>query len=170
MNPATFHCYRSKKDQDRIRFSLILRILKEFPEVNRNWLLFGEGEMFDQRELAKKGKAFPLAPHQDTEAQIETPVADALGPVSKAVATLEHALLTVDPDATEPELLENVINHLANRRRKLSPKSYGYPTAKEPPITMAHEDNANYTGDACGIDAEPPTSRVQFLTPGSKTK
>ena len=49
--PTTFNGYMSKTGQEKIRFSLFEDILKAYPTVSRDWLLFGEGEMLAGESL-----------------------------------------------------------------------------------------------------------------------
>ena len=45
---GTFHGYLSEEGQRKIRFDLLTAILRAYPQVNRDWLFFGEGEMLGQ--------------------------------------------------------------------------------------------------------------------------
>lgn len=45
MSQSTFRGYLNEKGQDKLKFVTLKRILETFPEINRDWLLFGEGPM-----------------------------------------------------------------------------------------------------------------------------
>ena len=52
VNPSTFIGYLDENGQAKIKFSTLARICEAYPEVNRDWLLFGEGNISnDPREL-----------------------------------------------------------------------------------------------------------------------
>ena len=44
----TFNNYLDAEGQRKIRFDLLTAILRAYPQVNRDWLFFGEGEMLGQ--------------------------------------------------------------------------------------------------------------------------
>ncbi len=44
----TFNNYMDSEGQRKIRFELLATILRVYPQINRDWLLFGEGEMLKQ--------------------------------------------------------------------------------------------------------------------------
>lgn len=46
---ATFNRYFSENQEDKLR-GCLWKIHEVFPEISRNWLFFGEGEMFDKIE------------------------------------------------------------------------------------------------------------------------
>ncbi|NDV20982.1 helix-turn-helix domain-containing protein [Pseudodesulfovibrio sp. JC047] len=125
-------------------------------DINLNWLICGTGEMFSKQET--------LA-HELNETKITT---TDFGPLAIAVSAREKSTLAIDPDASETEILDDVISALTRRRRKLAPQTYGY-AAKE--IPLAHEEQSDYPhGHACGIDTDPPTPKKQTYPPSSKTK
>lgn len=57
---TTFIGYLSENGQEKIRVSLLERILRTYPQVSRAWLFLGEGEMFgDARDAPKPPPAEP---------------------------------------------------------------------------------------------------------------
>ncbi len=48
--PTTFLDYLKPKDQSKIRLELLNNIVSAFPQVNREWLFWGEGEMLMAQE------------------------------------------------------------------------------------------------------------------------
>lgn len=79
LNQSTFWGYLSEHGQSKIKLNTLERIQAVYPEVNKNWLYFGEGEM-----LLAQSPPKPAAP----------PVRPDL--LAKAVAMLEDALDSVD--------------------------------------------------------------------------
>ena len=52
VNPSTFIGYLDENGQGKIKFSTLARICEVYPDINRDWLLFGEGSISnDPREL-----------------------------------------------------------------------------------------------------------------------
>ena len=47
ITPATFNGYLKESRQDNL-WPLLPRILEMYPQINRNWLYFGEGDMLGQ--------------------------------------------------------------------------------------------------------------------------
>ena len=45
VSPSTFIGYLDEKGQQKLKIETIIRICDTYPEINRNWLFFGEGEM-----------------------------------------------------------------------------------------------------------------------------
>jgi hypothetical protein len=99
-----------------------------------------------------------------------------MGPVTLAVASIEQAHLAMDPDATEPEIMEVILRAMDNRLKKIAPQYGSRLSAREPSF---HEDRADYPskttdddqmvnlqGDACGIDRkEGKDTIVSMATP-----
>lgn len=46
LSQQTFNNYLNSEGQQKIRKTLLDTILSVYPQINRNWLYFGEGEMF----------------------------------------------------------------------------------------------------------------------------
>lgn len=49
---GTFNGYLSDEGQRKIRIELLESIQRAFPQVNRNWLYFGEGDMLDSGQVS----------------------------------------------------------------------------------------------------------------------
>lgn len=69
--PTTFNGYMNEKGQERIRFSLLKTILEIYPDVNREWLLFGDGEMLKTNAGADLPKKALHAKIAELEAKVE---------------------------------------------------------------------------------------------------
>ncbi len=48
LSQQTFNNYLNPEGQQKIRKTLLDTILAIYPEISRDWLFFGEGEMFDR--------------------------------------------------------------------------------------------------------------------------
>lgn len=59
LSQQTFNNYLNSDGQQKIRKTLLDTILSVYPQINRNWLYFGEGEMFAS---------------ENSDAQMNTPV------------------------------------------------------------------------------------------------
>lgn len=59
LSQQTFNNYLNSDGQQKIRKTLLDAILSVYPQINRNWLYFGEGEMFAS---------------ENSDAQMNTPV------------------------------------------------------------------------------------------------
>lgn len=133
--------------------------------LNLNWLLLGVGPMFREDTLEQETPEGAIAtkPFIDRRGNIES---KPIGPIALAVAEMEASQHRLDPDATEADVIDNVIHTLSLRRRKLGPKQY--PTAREKSSThIAQEDRTPYTtGNACGIDGDPANEMVQLMGTG----
>lgn len=110
-------------------------------DLNLNWLIAGEGEMFRQHP----GKATRMP--KTTEAKtVSTPIADQL-------AALEQSM----GKATDLAKIRAMIDTLQGEHQELYAKKGGYGdslTAREPSTIMAHESRGDYPdGQACGIDS-----------------
>lgn len=49
LSQQTFNNYLNSEGQQKIRKTLLDTILSVYPQINRNWLYFGEGEMFTSK-------------------------------------------------------------------------------------------------------------------------
>ncbi len=47
LSQQTFNNYLNPEGQQKIRKTLLDAILSVYPQINRNWLYFGEGDMLD---------------------------------------------------------------------------------------------------------------------------
>lgn len=56
---GTFNGYLSDEGQRKIRLDLLEGILLAYPQVSRNWLYFGEGEMIGEQITAISEKKSP---------------------------------------------------------------------------------------------------------------
>lgn len=57
-SPRTFQAYLTEARQDNL-WPLLPKILEIFPELNRDWLYFGEGAMFTRNNVPEA----PTSPH-----------------------------------------------------------------------------------------------------------
>ena len=57
-SPRTFQAYLTEARQDNL-WPLLPKILEIFPELNRDWLYFGEGAMFTRNNVPEG----PTSPH-----------------------------------------------------------------------------------------------------------
>jgi len=62
----TFGSYLSKEGQKKIKYSLLLRILEKFPEINEEWLLLGKGPMLKNENTVKEESE----PYQASQTEI----------------------------------------------------------------------------------------------------
>ena len=128
--------------------SLLLQILEVYPEVNREWLIFGEGEMKGSPDRCGLRYDVGTKPH---------------GPITKAVAEVEKALSGVD----ELIVIKAAIGKLDTMHQVEAQKRDGYGSqldAREPQI---HADMSDAPANACGINGKPPTDMMQYFVPGS---
>lgn len=58
LTPATFNGYLKESRQDNL-WPLLPKILELFPQISRNWLYFGEGEMIGEQITAISEKKSP---------------------------------------------------------------------------------------------------------------
>lgn len=103
-------------------------------DININWLLTGDGDMF-------RG-----SPPQEPTANVQR----ALGPVAEHVDGIERGL----KHSPLPMVIEVTLEELKAWRNKEAQKRHG--VAREANPVFAHEDTMNFQpGDACGIDGAP---------------
>ena len=81
IHPNTFRGYLTEEGQEKIRFSVLTRILEITPGLSREWLFFGEGQMFGGGETGIEEPA-------SCDKTIPTPVTDA---IRKAEIALRQA-------------------------------------------------------------------------------
>lgn len=68
--PTTFNGYMNEEGQERIRFSLLKKILEIYPDVSREWLLFGDGKMLKTGTDSDPEKEKLQAKIADLEAEL----------------------------------------------------------------------------------------------------
>ena len=148
---GTLSAYLTGKSQPKLDFLTV--VVRDF-ELNANWLIAGEGEMF-----RSQGKFKEVSPDAFARGNVVVVETKRHGPVTLAVATIEQAHLAMDPDATEPEIMELILRSLDNRLKKIAPRYGSRMSAREPSgaIPMAHEAGVDYTdGSACKYLKDPP--------------
>jgi len=76
---TTLSGYLNARGQEKVRLTLIFEILDAYPEINRDWLIFGEGEMFEPgfRVGGRMDERLPLST-PNAEKEVPTPVSDAV--------------------------------------------------------------------------------------------
>jgi transcriptional regulator with XRE-family HTH domain len=176
---GTLSAYLTGKSQPKLDF--LTAVVRDF-ELNANWLISGEGEMFRSKGRFKevspdafaRGNVQPDMVLKDDDGNVVVVETKRHGPVTMAVATIEQAHLAMDPDATEPEIMELILRSLDNRLKKIAPRYGSRMSAREPSF---HEDRADYPtstaeddqmvnlqGDACGIDRKEGKDTVISMT------
>ncbi|MEG6549582.1 hypothetical protein V6C53_05000 [Desulfocurvibacter africanus] len=94
IHPNTFRGYLSEEGQEKIKFSVLAQILEITPGLSRDWLLFGEGQMF-RGEMARsaEGQGSPAVstPMADTIREAEIVLRRA-GASEQSVWTAVHSL------------------------------------------------------------------------------
>jgi len=68
---STFNGYLNEEGQRKIRLTLIVDILRTYPQVSRDWLVWGEGEMFDAQDTARPTLSQSNAPDETVVSRTE---------------------------------------------------------------------------------------------------
>jgi transcriptional regulator with XRE-family HTH domain len=179
ISDQTLSNYLTGKSQPKLDF---LEKVVELFSIDGTWLLTGQGGMVGSKGRFKevssdafaRGNVQPDMILRDDDSNVVVVEAKQHGPVTLAVASIEQAHLAMDPDATEPEIMELILRSLDNRLQKIAPRYGSRISAREPSL---HEDRADYPnktaeddqmvnlqGDACDIDRKEGKDTVISMT------
>ncbi|MBQ3060098.1 MAG: hypothetical protein IJD16_07280 [Desulfovibrio sp.] len=98
---STFNGYLNEEGQRKIRLTLIMDILRTYPTVSRDWLLWGEGEMFVEPKAAKKTAILQT----DAPVQGESFAVDEAAVSRKEYEDLKKRLSEVEAELREADRL-----------------------------------------------------------------
>ena len=94
LHGRTFQAYLTEQRQDNL-WPYLQKILEKYPEISRDWLYFGEGEMLRDPAQSQKPESTMIADFAEEQSRMQKELADTRTLVAahaKTITALEEAL------------------------------------------------------------------------------